>query len=225
MADIAGSYLAGIRSGHDLTSNLISGPMEEYQGAKRYQDAMKEKAQAHQDEADRLTYEADKTWKERADKQSNFDREQNEIEHHDKAMEDKPRPPRGGGAGMSPEQRLSIARRATIKQFMDADEKGETITPEMTAAYNDAIAGEHNYQTGGHPSRPKAGDDKPAVKEKGFLESAADAIHAGAEFFKDKPAPQTRAPAAPRMMNGKKIHEVSDGVWADDNGTVVWKKK
>jgi hypothetical protein len=207
MSDLAGAYLRGLQVGQGLTSDLISGGVEAYQKAKSYKDAVQERAEGKKAAADAAIL--DRAFDER---------KQREVERHNKAVEGEWKPgsrggsTRGGGAGMSPEQRLSVARRGVMKQYMDADAKGEPITAELESAYQDAVKGEHDYISGGNPTpAAKSGDEKPKEKT-----PWADALHTAVDFFRDKPAPaapQKYLHTKARLPDGRIVTRNPDGSW------------
>jgi hypothetical protein len=163
MADLAGSYLSGVRSGESLTSDLISGGVDSYQKARAYRDKLKEVAYQHDQAAeqartaashyaDKLKLEqedrADKQNKE-ADEEADEQARQIETKRHNITTENEYKP--GGGRGSA--NRASpalIALRDQYKQI-SGDVRSKTLMgiqppPDMVKRYN-AIGKALNAQT------------------------------------------------------------------------------
>ena len=147
-----------------------------------------------------------------------YDRTQEETERHNKAMETKPPGGGRGGAGMTPEQRKSIARGKIMSDYTRAQGLGLEISPDLQSSYEMALSDEYAYL---HPGEamPKAPAPSKPAPDSGWKETISNAIRSGRDFFggSDVPAPVTAPPGwKPRkakLANGSIVTETAPGVW------------
>ena len=244
MADLAGAYEGGVRTGEGIAQTGV----EAFKDAANWRDKLKVRAQAHQDAADALKTEAARY----QDKLKEADRTDTETEQHDIAIENEWAPGSrgsGGRSGMTDDQRRSIARIKIMSDYGRDQNYGNEISPEREALYRQSVSDEYKYQHPGAPApKPPAAaaekkDDGWTISGLGEAKHALDAaVQKGRDYF-SSPSFDTdadpifestgRAQAHPqsgpaprvKMLNGKKIHETSPGVWANDEGKVVWRAR
>ncbi len=215
MADIAGSYLAGIRSGEELGSDLT----EPYQRAKAWQEKLKDKAEAHEMAAEALKVDASRY----ADKLKLEQEHQTETKRHNEAVEKEWLPgSRGGkGAGGMNHDRVFLQ-----KQFDRYSEIMKDHPEDMSAEDLDSMHQLAKQLRSAANISPyeKPADEKKPVEEKrsGLMDGIAGAAKSAMNFFHSNGIQDPPAQTMKGTMNGKRVTltKTASG-WVDESGQVV----
>ncbi len=254
MADHAGSYLAGVRSGQGLVEPAI----EAFDRARNYRDRLAQQAQAHTEAATALKVEADRHAETMGIEREKIGIERTRADAYNKEQ-----------AALAGEHKIEGDAKA-LKEGLDIIEitpARAKLFPHLASLQGEKLSAKM-YQELAYPTQ-KGGGRTPtllpgqdlAAYEKRIKEStsllaqiqanpkefspkelsdARDEVrrlqverNTKQKIYEDAAAGITAKPVVsdpppdpgwkPRvmMLGGKKIHETSHGVWADENGQAV----